>query len=235
MAEQEVTALALKPGGAGDLDAALAFLAVLAFPEKHRTRGYARRDDFVSGAQAYFAKHGIKRYGWPKKRISDELRRYPEERIWTPITAAARIIVEHRLRAADAALGMVVEQGWRTPELQIEITHGGITLDGVNAASRALGKLPSDVTNRRDTSWRDTNWIARTWAPSKPVLHMALALHTALLERGYPHKLNLLWLIDDPAWSRRALVQAEQWRTMILPLMPALAYDPALAVVLREK
>lgn len=214
---RKITRVPLAPEAAGDFLAAAAFLAVVAFPTERKAR-----DEFIKACKAFVIKGAIRR-GYPASRIRRKFSGYPERRIWEtgPIRRAAARITRRRLPAAAAAIGIMLKQTSKSSWLRVSIKHGGVSLDSVNAAARAFGQ-------EGDT--RDTNWITRAWSESRPVLHLALALHSYL--QTCKARPDIYDLIACPDWVRAAIDQAERMRRVYLPACGAIDFNPEDAIVL---
>jgi hypothetical protein len=224
------------------------YLSVLAYPGR---RDQKKRNEFMKGARAYYAKHAVadakKRSPNKKLTIPVALRRMKNEKIEGLINKGLRRIRERRNGAFWMA--MAVMQG-RAPNIE-------------QAAGLWESLLAKHGLRKKGGSFERTsaNVKHRVWAASKPVLHLMCAVPLEwqrivakrLIYRGAglptppdpdlldarradgavdPLELHHLLLWHE--WVPEALVVAELYRTRILPILfPSL--DPAQMIRLVPK
>ena len=191
----EATHLPLSDCPEHDYLAAIGFLAALAFPES-----IPARNAFVKTAIRHLnALHNLHNPHAAKLQVG----RVREIRVSSPITRAATRIEKHRLPAAEIAAAVLVSDLSRRMRPHIVVSIGGMPIRSTRAGVMAAGSgTPSNV-------------YTRTWASSKPVLHLALALRALLLEPEWAalvDKRGLWGLIERPDWVRTALRRAKFFR-----------------------
>lgn len=214
----EFTALALDEPG-GELFAAMAFLAALAYPEST-----AKRDRAIEAMKSLMlraARTYGRDYGTPPMLAQQQhgtLRRLA-------------VRVGKRLDAAEAAA--MFSLGLRQAGRKVKISPA----DQQRARSfvrRAGGRVaasPDDArknggvvvaTQRRERGavasvnyWAKRHsmrgdWERDTWRPSRPVLHLALGLRRVRMDWTDPRGFGLFPLLANPQWVRVALGSAER-------------------------
>ena len=198
----------------------MAYLATLAFPESTR-----ERDKFITAMQAWY----VRRYtsgSKQRRHVREEIRKYRPRDIFQsrPLTRALRRF-DKRLIAARMAIllaGQDVEN--------CHVTHDGRQLI-LRFGTRHLADRnvrPLSVRFVADWSagyygyprhtedggyaWDTDEVIGRIWAPSKPVVHMAVPM-LKYYESNEDDLLLIVMLASQ--WLPDAVAQAEYWRNWI--------------------
>ncbi len=194
---EEVTVL---DADESDQLAAIAFLAILAYPKRSEWR---KRDQFVTAAKALHVKAAMDN-GYDREKLSKQYREYPRSKIAAgPISAAWRRIVQRRLAAVEIFRTSVLSKAG------FGVRFSGKRVTGVTSAASAV------ATALKKT---DANKVlARAWVPSLPVLHLALAFDDFALSTPGLKELKRpdFRLLLDPRWVRSAIEDAEKGRESV--------------------
>lgn len=166
---------------------AMAYLAVVAYPEDND-----KRKAFILGCGAWLARLHLREgdRGPLPANLPAEIKEYPTRRIWEtgPLRNGVRRLQKCG-QAAEVALHLMLPAGFGNK-------HRGIT-----AVLKIVGgDVAGDVPKVRKSIWR----------PSRPVLHLAIALNGA--GRGIGSDDRLHDLIIHPDWLPAALKAAELLR-----------------------
>jgi hypothetical protein len=186
----ETTAIDVDAPG-GDLLAAVAYLAVLAYPES-----YKKRDRCVAAMLALMNR-GARHLGLPTAPTASELfKQVPPKRqaeiLGRGSKGGALRRIFRRMQAARAASEMLSRS---------VAGRRAVSLNEVAAAYDGNASY----------------FMHTIWAESKPVLHLALGLRSALMrlswvDDGRPPYIQLL---AKPEWVREAMRSAESWRRQL--------------------
>ena len=80
--------------------------------------------------------------------------------------------------------------------------------------AQALNRAPTGWGRRRATGWTRENVISRIWTPTKPVLHLALALRGVIISKFDERAVNMHELLEGD-WVLNAIQWAEAERLVI--------------------
>ena len=169
--------------GAPDYYGAMVFLAVLVYPDNVK-----QRNDFVRKAKALHYRDYVDQGGNPDQvpeAFRDIVFNRPDRDLYQGgrIHMAWDIIVTRRLAAAE--LGFLV------------------LTENVRSSCSSMESLCEVVTAIIGASRFQAAAMARIWGESKPVLHLAIALHNVLDEtKG---EVSAHELLRHPAWAGKAI------------------------------
>ena len=204
MTDPEVTYLPAT--GDGMYLGAAGVLAVLAYPS-----AYKRRDRLVSAVRAYHTKRAIAAdaHTW---RVNPDLRAWRPRDIDTAINNARRHVVERFMAAQSIMCRISGEQRPGNEFIAVlQATHGIRHSDAKPLAQ----SLPAQTEAARQ----------RVWKPSLPVLHLAVALNSHVLQ----HDVTIFDLLEHPTWVAPILEGAERLRPQLekaFDLPPAIRLYP---------
>jgi hypothetical protein len=204
---------------AGGMWAAAVYLAVLAFPESTR-----KRTAFLEDVKALFVQEAARSWSKrprfaPQARYLKRPRRALEQS--GPLVTATRRFERERLPAAAIALDLLIAKASRGAWFRIEAHRAGVAARSLNSATRGLAR------QFREKGWRHAtpsmeqelkfaeNFRKRGWRASQPVLHLGMALRSAI-DAGAPA--SVPELVRAPGWVARAIAQAEQLRPLVRTL-----------------
>lgn len=228
----EFTALPIDEPG-GELFAAMAFLAALAYPESttYRDRAIeAMKAMMLRAARA----HGSD-FGKPSMLMQQQhgtLRRLDgriEKRLDAAQAAAFFMLGAHARGSRELKLDAANVK--RTRDWLMRHGHTMASADKHAAKYRSIpGPLLS--VNRWALRTGRGDWERDTWRPSRPVLHLALALRVVQMQWTDPRPFGLWPLLANPQWIRAALASAENH---VVHLEYAARRRPALAGIAGAK
>jgi hypothetical protein len=195
----------------------------------------------VDALGSWFHKQLARRFG--KERADPEFRRLLENqqmdnriyRSWRQIVKrliAAELVTRVLLRMARRAAypcGIVVADRLPGEEADMKRLHllfGGAA-DAAGSPPRAT--ITSVIRDHVQSIGADTsNIFSRIWTPSKPVLHLAIALSVDV-EETYPGEAQWgkqLSVLANPSWLADCIHRAEVFRTVHAPLIASLGIGP---------
>lgn len=180
-----------------DFFGAMAFLALLAYPEPLKR---AMRDKVVFSCKAHLIK-AAKKARPPGKLLRKEFLNYRIEKIESgPISQAWRRIANRRIPAAMMLEMLML----RRAGARVVFNKQEIEVNVSSAADAIANEL--DALKVADLSRQNT--LTRVWKESAPVLHLAVALNSVLrrLPRG---QRSFFTLLNNPSWVRQAIASAE--------------------------
>ncbi len=222
----EITALPLDEPG-GELFAAMAYLAAVAYPEST-----TKRDRAIEAMKAMMLRaarrHGLK-YGKPPMLAQQQhgtLRRLASrlQKRLAAAEAAAWFVFGTRTPGRAVKLGpaeiqrarfFVMRAGGRIAASADEIrrTGGGIL---VATHRTELGPLLSvNHWSRREQMVGVGDFERDTWRSSRAVLHLAFALRGIRRNWTDPRGFGLFTLLANPQWVREALPSSERWLVLL--------------------
>lgn len=190
---------------------AMAFLAVLAYPNERR-----KRDMLIHAMKAGLLKSAVPQ-GKGRSALRDDLRTFPNRRIENVVGMAVKRIAGRRIPAARMLHWLILNGRQDFMRVSGEYPRT------INAAARVL-----DAWQPGEES--TGNIKHRVWSESKPVIHLAHAYWTTVHWNAKPSYLQPggsvdVWrLIQRPDWLPDVLERAERTRRA-LPL-----HNPALKI-----
>jgi len=212
--------------------------ALLADPEDDTSE---KRWRTVDALASWFHKQLARRFG--KERADPEfLRLLQNQQMYNQIDRSWRRI-EKRLIAAELATRVLLRMARRTAypcgivvadrlpgeEADIERLHllfGGAA-DAAGSPPRAT--ITSVIQDHAKSIGADiSNIFSRIWTPSKPVLHLAIALSVDV-EATYAGEAQWgkqLSMLANPSWLADCIHRAEVFRTVHAPLITPLGIGP---------
>ncbi len=204
--------------------AAIAYLAVVAYPEKSE---WTRRNAFVEACKQLWVREAQKRgYEFGPVRRNRDI--YESG----PITHAFRRIRDTRIPSAEAATMFLLN---RRGPIQLRFLGKGerrvdeaIKLFVAGLPAWKVSRFAASVEENKRVRFKYQNAYIRQWAPTLPVLHLSMALHSVLIER----KCTLWVLLLEPAWVVRAMQTAEGFRAFLLASIVALPQRPVRLVTM---
>lgn len=188
-----------------------ALLALVAYPEGDQTDA---RGTFLMALRANFY---------------DFLARDPERRM------DARLIEPLLFASPRKFLERSLKKGHTQLKHRVIAARMAATIIHENAAAVPLSvnAVAQRVVNA-GLADSDANVKSRHWSPSKPVLHLALAIRDTVIQRhGIAGDYPYAGLLDAPDWIEGALVAAETLREFIIssPLFPGITDSEMVRVV----
>lgn len=191
-----------------DFIGAMAFLALLAYPEPSRLR----RDKVVFACKAHVIK-AAKRVGAPHKMLRKELLSYPIEKIRAgPVSQAWRRIVNRRIPAAMMAEMLMLTREGKTGAIRVKVKlDGQVVGENISAVADAVA---THLEANKIADMTRQNMLTRVWKESSPVLHLAVALNS-VLQKLPPGRISFFTLLNKPSWVRQAISSAEIVRKML--------------------
>lgn len=227
--ESEVTAIPVE-GPYAWLGAA-GYLAVLAYPGRNE---WKKRTEFVEAWRSCLIKH---HRNWAISHgKTDDLPPIPEmknQQIDNKIRAGVRRITRHRLPAADV---MVERLLWETPDaarlfgaaLELWAKRQGMENARITKITRPKGTISAAIGRRTECKVKvksevcdpfgvRSNIFSKSWTPSLPVIHLALALRSTLLKmaKNGGAAFDAFHLVVNPEWLPGTLEAAEVFRAVI--------------------
>jgi len=209
--------------------------ALLADPEEDSSE---KRWKTVDALAFWFHKQLARRFG--KERADPEFLRLVNQQMDNRIYRSWRRI-EKRLIAAELAMRVLLRMARRAaypcgivvadrlPGEDIERLHllFGRAADAAGSPPRAT--ITSVIQDHATSIGADvSNIFSRYWTPSKPVLHLAIALSVDV-EETYPGEAQWgkqLSMLANPSWLADCIHRAEVFRTVHAPLITPLGIGP---------
>lgn len=186
--------------GSGAIFGAVETLGWLAYPDEPE-----KRHRFAQYALAVLAKSLPKNN--PGRKRSRDLTGIPNKRIKQFLADSSQRLTL-RLKAADVLVRKMRSNN--DPEKQISLME----------AAEYVAKTNRDYENWADKQENINRFISRTLWPSKPVIHLALAIHAIGQARGLFGHAMIDWVVTPEIWLLDTLVLAESNRVNFGSMFP---------------
>ncbi len=207
--------------------AVMALYAIIAYPDDRN-----KRDRFVNALRALFSKEYIRRGGL-RSKIEDKYRQLPNQQINGQLNRAfnqiykrfqANMIFQQRVMREfgldGPALGrakFILKRNKHTGAVKLFSQKNKNNRPTITSVIKDFNPVDMEDLDAGDHAWSNT--FSRTWAPSKPVLHLVGELELALFDKftkATTFEWVLLNAISDPSWLQKCLDGAEKRRRLWL-------------------